>query len=379
MIKIPFVLQSGSEFMRIVTYLSLVLNISVLSGAAYAKNDAVYTVAKFKVEATAKNAVLAKEKAIDEGRSAAFKFLLHRLTGYGSHSRLPRVDDKTIEGMTDGLRVRSNSNSGTKYIGSLDFNFRADEVRKLLRSYSIPILEEQSDKIVVVPYYLSQDFSRKATQMKRGWRKAWLEQDLVHTLTPVQLAHSKAGVTSDNIKAVLQGNGQIYNEILSSYVNSHKSKYFILAIASPSEKQGMMKVNLIGNDAAGQFQLQREYKIEKNGTSWDSEKAAHYSMQVIQGRWKIIRSDELGDDEIASTPENILVTVVFSGFKEWQKIRSKINRIPGVDSLEVGSLSARGAEVSLSYPGGAERLSQNLGKYELMLQNENGAWIMRGL
>lgn len=379
MINKSSVLRSGSEFMRIFTYLASILFLAGLTSAAYAKNDVVYTVAKFKVEAQAKNAVLAKKKAIAEGREAAFKFLLHRLTGYSSHSRLPRVDARTIEGMTDGLRVRSNSNSGVKYIGSLDFNFRADSVRKLLRSYSIPILEEQSDKIVIVPYFLSGDFSKKTTRIKRDWRKAWLAQDLVHTLTPVQLAHSKAGVTKDNIKAVLQGNAQIFNEIRDSYINSHKSRYFILAIASASEKAGMMDVNLIGNDAAGQFQLKREYRISRNGISWDSEQAAHYSMQVIQGRWKIIRSEELGDDEIASTPENVLVTVVFSGFREWQAIRSKINKIPGVDSLEVGSLSARGAEVSLSYPGGAERLSQHLGKYSLMLQNENGAWIMRGL
>ncbi len=374
-----FVLRSGSEFMRIFTFIASFILAAFFTQGALAKNDVVYTVAKFKVEAKAKNAVLAKKKAIAEGREAAFKYLLHRLTGYSSHSRLPRVDSRTIEAMTDGLRVRSNSNSGVKYIGSLDFNFRADAVRKLLRSYSIPILEEQSDKIIIVPYFLSEDFSKKTTRIKRGWRKAWLAQDLIHTLTPVQLAHAKAGVTKENIKAVLQGNGQIFNEIRESYVNSHKSEYFILAIATSSGKAGMMDVRLVGNDAAGYFQLQRDYKIGRNGISWDSEKAAHYSMQVIQGRWKIIRSEELGDDEIASTPENILVTVVFSGFKEWQTIRTKINKIPGVDGLEVGSLSARGAEVSLLYPGGAERLSQHLGKYSLMLENENGAWIMRGL
>ncbi len=356
--------------------IALLIYLSLCSNA-YAKNDNVYTVAKFKVEATAQNAVRAKAKAIATGRVEAFYYLLRRITSYSAYSRLPKVDPKTIESLLDSLTVRDSKNSRVRYIASLDFNFRADSIRKLLRSYSIPFLEEQSKKIIVLPVYLTEDQSRQATNIKRDWRTAWNRQDMVHILTPVQLGHLKAVASTENIQAVLNGNRNIFRQISSEYKQTYKVDNFLMAIAYPSQKPGKMKVSLVGSDGVGPIFLDREYQFDSSRGRWDSEKAAHYSLQVLEGRWKIIRSEELGGDEVASAPESVLVTVIFSGFKEWQQIRQKISDVPGVDGLEVGSLSARGAELSLSYPGGAERLSQKLGQYKLVLQNENGAWILR--
>ncbi len=348
-----------------------------LCSDAYSKNDKVYTVAKFKVEATSKNAVRAKQKAIAIGRTEAFYTLLRRITSYSTHSRLPKVDKKTIESLIDSLTVRDSKNSRVRYIASLDYSFQADSVRKLLRSYSIPFLEEQSKKIIVLPVYLTQDQSRVARDIKRDWRKAWNRQDLIHILTPVQLGHLKAVASPENIQAVLDGNHSAFQQISDEYKRTYKVDHFVMAIASASKKPGKITVSLVGSDGAGPIFLDRDYAFSSRRGRWDSEKAAYYSLQVIEGRWKIIRSEDLGGDEVASAPENVLVTVIFSGFKEWQKIRKKISDVPGVDALEVGSLSARGAEVSLSYPGGAERLSQKLGRFQLVLQNENGAWILR--
>ena len=40
-------------------------------------------------------------------------------------------------------------------------------------------------------------------------------------------------------------------------------------------------------------------------------------------------------------------------------------------------VSARSADVSLNYPGGAERLADAMAAKGLALRNEGGAWVLR--
>ena len=344
----------------------------------HGKNDKVYTISKFRVEAVAKNAVAAKRKAISEGQRKALIFLFKRLTPYTSYSRLPRLDKRTVEALITGISVRSEKNSRVKYLATLDFSFQADGVRKLLRSYSIPILEEQSKKVVIVPVYVSDDNSKKSKISRRIWRKQWSKLDLSHTLVPLQLGHVKAAVTNENMKALLEGDQGLYNGLKNDYLATYKAEYFILALAYPSEKTGHMAVKLIGDDSAGAFQLSRNYKLSGRTISSAALKATIFSQKVLEARWKVVNSDLLGEDLLASAPETLLVTVLYSGFKQWQKIRKKIESVPGIDSIEVGVFSARGAEISLSYPGGGERLSQQLLRYNLTLENANGSWVLKG-
>jgi len=78
-----------------------------------------------------------------------------------------------------------------------------------------------------------------------------------------------------------------------------------------------------------------------------------------------------------SESETVLATVEFSGFREWKAIRVRLGKVPGLHSIDVGSISARGAEITLTYPGGAAYLSRQLAPYNLALENIGGAWILR--
>ena len=98
-----------------------------------------FTVANYPVEARADNAVAAKDKALADGQQAAFRSLLKRLvpvTAYAAHqAALPTVKAGDL---VDGVRVRSERNSSTDYIASLDFSFQSKAVRDLLRREGIP-------------------------------------------------------------------------------------------------------------------------------------------------------------------------------------------------------------------------------------------------
>ena len=71
------------------------------------------------------------------------------------------------------------------------------------------------------------------------------------------------------------------------------------------------------------------------------------------------------------------LTVEFAGMQQWQKMRARLARVPGVQALEVTSLSARSGDVTMQYPGGVERLAQQISAYNLYLENVGNGWILR--
>jgi hypothetical protein len=54
---------------------------------------------------------------------------------------------------------------------------------------------------------------------------------------------------------------------------------------------------------------------------------------------------------------------------EWQQISQRLSATPGVSNMEVEGLSARGARMSLVYPGGAEALARALSSQGLSVRS----------
>ena len=97
-----------------------------------------FTVGNYPVEARADNAVAAKTKALADGQQAAFRSLLKRLVPVTSYPRLRRLPPIKAGDLVEGVSVRSERNSSTDYIASLDFSFQSKGVRDLLRREGIP-------------------------------------------------------------------------------------------------------------------------------------------------------------------------------------------------------------------------------------------------
>ena len=86
-----------------------------------------------------------------DGQQAAFRSLLKRLVPVTAYDRLKRLAALKSSGFLEGVSVRSERNSSTRYIASLDFSFRADSVRAVLQQEGIPFVEEQAREVIIVP------------------------------------------------------------------------------------------------------------------------------------------------------------------------------------------------------------------------------------
>jgi len=339
---------------------------------AAAAADAVFTVGNYPVEARAENAVTAKNKALADGQQAAFHSLLKRLVPVTVYQRLRRLRAVPAGDLVEGVRVRSERNSSTDYIASLDFSFQPKAVRDLLRREGIPFMDEPAAAVTLVPLWRAADAA--APKEEAAWSNVWKGLDLEHALTPLKLQGLKREIAPDAVNALAEGDGRAIRALVAAY----GSELVLIAVAEQDIAAKRLNVTLTGRDAVGAFLLKRAYRLDPADPGYASELAAVVSLGILEGRWKAIKSPGGGGAvaKAAAGDSDLMIAVEFRGMSEWQDISRKLSATPGVEELEVAGLSARGARVTLRYAEGAERLADALAQQGLSLRNAGGNWVL---
>jgi hypothetical protein len=346
-----------------------ILALAVAGGANAAEK--VFTIANYPVEASAENAVAAKEKAVTEGQQAAFRSLLKRLMPVTAFPRAKQFASVRAADLVEGVRVRSERNSTTDYIASYDFSFQSKAVRDLLRREGIPFTDEQAPAVTIIPAWRAG--AGVAPTDEAAWTKAWKGLDLDNTLTPVKLQTLRKEVRADTIDAIASGDGSAMRALAGEY----KTEYVLLALAELNPAGGRLEVTIAGRDAVGAFTLKRPYRIDAADPAYARELAAVVALRTLEGRWKAIKVRGGGGGAAAAGGDtDMLIAVEFRGMSEWQDISRKLGATQGVEELEVAGLSARGARVTLRYAQGAEQLAQELARQGLNLRNAGGNWVL---
>jgi hypothetical protein len=332
-----------------------------------ASTDRVFTVGNYPVEARAENAVAAKDKALADGQQAAFRSLLKRLVPVTAYAQVRKLTAARAGDLVEGYRVRSERNSATEYIASLDFSFQPKAIRDMLRREGIAFTDEQAPALTVIP--VRRTAASGAFESEASWTNVWRGLDLEHALTPVKLQGLKKEIAPQTLDALANGDGGAMRGLAAAY----GSELVLLAVAEQDNAAGRLNVTLSGRDAVGAFILQRAYRLDAGDPAYTSELAAVVSLRILEGRWKAIKSRR---ETAARDAVDLLIAVEFRGMSEWQEISRRLGATPGVEELEVAGLSARGARVTLRYARGAEALANALARQGLSLRAAGNNWVL---
>lgn len=339
-------------------------------------DERVFTVAKYPIEAEAESAVVAKREAMVDGQRGAFHALLKRLVPVTAYKRLPNPKPGDIDAMTRGLNVRSEQNSRTEYLAEIDFRYDPDQVRQYLRRQRLPFLERQAPEVLLVPVYRNANTAAPRYLAnaggQRAWRQAWAELDLDNTLTPVRLAQVKLEIRDDVRRGLADGD----LSMLRIFQREYGAERFILASAEPDPTGRRLIVSIAGQDAVGAFHLKRTYPIEDEDLLYSAELATIIGLGILEGRWKAVAADSNSLVAAAGPAEDIVFYVRYAGFGQWQGLRQRLANLPGVETFDTGTVSARGAEVRMRYAGGLTALRQRLARDGLPMGQEGNAWVV---
>lgn len=370
----------------------MVLALATACAVAAAPPDRVFTVGNYPVSAVDSNAVAAKEKALAEGQKAAFRSLLKRIVPVTAYKQLARLNAVKADALISGVSVRSERNSSTEYLASLDFSFQADAVRDALTREGIAFVDQQAEPVTVVTVMRTGN-PAEAKPDTSTWHQSWKGLDLEHTVTPVKLEALKPEIHNDTVNMLLTGDDNGMRIVAGEY----KSGRVVLAVVEPDLSAKKMTVTLAGQDAVGPLLLSRVYRISDGDVAYASELAAVVALGVLEGRWKAVKAPapltapapfEPATTEApppwlaAAAPpaggDRIGMAVEFTSLAQWNEIRTQLLDTPGVDSLDVMTVSARNADIALSYPGGAPALANAIGARGLSLTDAGGAgWVLR--
>lgn len=366
---------------------------------ASGQEEKLFTIGNYPLEARADNAVAAKERAIADGQQAAFRSLLKRLVPVTAYRRLDRLKNVKPGEFIESFAVRSERNSSTAYIASYDFVFSPDPVRKLLDREGIPYLDRPAPTITIVPAYrVSPDAAKRlsptfsAAAGSDAWLYAWKALDLANSLTPASLQPLKPEVHGDTIRALAEGDLGMLRTLGQAY----GTEAIVLAVLEPEADQKKLKVVLVGRDAVQNLYLKRIYRMDEGDLAYTAELAAVISLAILEGRWKAINvrnyppqqasapAPSAGGWGVSSSPPGhdygatggvqaggapLTIAIAFQGMAEWQEISRELTHTPHVADVEVLGLSARGARVSLHYPGNAQTLADALAQRGLILES----------
>jgi hypothetical protein len=345
--------------------------------------DSLFTAAKVSVDTTAKDAVAAKAAGMAEAQRKGLDIVLKRLVPSGD---LPELSQDDVEALVEGVSVLNEQMSTTRYIATLDISFSEQAVKQLLASYSLGVSEARGPMISVLPIVIDGDAVR--SEGAEGWRQAWQTLDLTHGMVPITLLQPRPELSAKQVKAVLDGDEEAFAALKSTYGDAP------LVIAVGQAAQGNFVTRLVGADGTGAINFGRTDKIGQGGAKRAARDAAMTAFGIIEERWKMTQSGQPGSTEARQDvpareqkPEgerpqgdvarSVVALVEFSGLKNWQDMRSKLMNVPGLQALEVNSLSARTASISFEYAGSLGKLQKELELNGFSFENGEESFVVR--
>lgn len=365
--------------------LGLCLALGLMAAPAQADDDTPYTVSKIDVDVTAKNAVAAKAKAMADAQKRGIDTVLRRVVPFSFSAKLPDLQPQQVETLVNGMAIRKEQYSTTRYIATLDVIFNEQGVKELLSSLGIPTSEERAPMISVLPLVID---GNKVKSVNEPWRQAWLDLDLTHGLTPANVLQPRPELEAGMVRAVLAGDAGAFAAVQRDY----GSAPLIIAVGQKVEG-GRFVTRLAGTDGVGRINYGRSDKL--SGTAPKAaQDAASFAYAVLENCWKATRAapdpvaapvnyEEGGTPPPQAAPQQgepgrlVTAVVVFAGLKEWQQIRGRLAQVPGLQRLEVNSLSARTASITFDYAGSLGHLQQVLGQSGFSFENREEAFVLR--
>ena len=375
---------SGRRYFAIPLMMALILQFG-LSVPAAARGASVYTIAKVKIDAHADNAVIAKKRGLEKGPLLALKSIFKRFVPFKAYDRLASLTLAEANEVIDGFSVRNERNSSTRYLALLDYTFSRKKLQALFVKKGVPFFDRRSRKQVLMPVFNTSDDQASDKKNEKQWWSAWRTIDFKHGLTDTRLYQAKQS-DQELWQKISTGDRPQYETLRRRYA----TKKLILVDARLNEEGNRLVLRIYGEDHVGPIDYRQEIPLDDAGVKQSYETAAKISYGIVEGRWRepqiagdvvAILSPTNDQDEVASSKrlisETVFLRVAFRGLRDWQQIKKRLQRIPGVQKMQVNSLSPRGADVRLKYPGGIDRLRSQLSAYRFALDQSEKEVVLR--
>ncbi len=350
----------------------LVLAFMLAIGGARAATDDIFTVRGVKVDVTDKDAATAKVRAIQEAQMKAFHTLLSRIADEDAWRQLSKLGPRKIGRMMSSLSIEEEHTGARRYIGRLTIRFRPARVRQALQSIGKGVITRQSPKILIVPVWRTADgpVLWEDNPWRRAWNEAQSESALVPVVVPVGDMTDRQTLSATE---ALEGDAARLGALRLRYdVDS-----VLVAIAEPAGENAVHAV-MTGDSPVGRIAFDKVYTVQEGGLDAAARQAVERFHSVMTYKWKKkVAAERAAKARAAAMATRLPVIVPFHSLREWQSLRARLVTIPGVDNVDVSTLSGNGAEIVLTSRLPLESLRSALQQSRFQLLRSGSRWVLR--
>jgi hypothetical protein len=361
---------SRARFDRLWRTIAFALALLLPQAPAQAQ-ESVFDVDKVAVDVTAETAAAARERAIVDGQTKAFRALMERLVSSENLSRLPPARPAEVTPLVRDFSVSDEKTSAVRYLANLTVRFRPEDVRRYLVDLGIPYAETRSKPVVVLPVY-----ENSGTMLlwddPNPWRQGWAARPPGPSgLVPMVLPSGDlTDIATIGVEQALRSDTQR----LSAIANRYGAEDTIVAQATfgVSTRTGRPEV-AVQVVRHGPSTSINDVPFVSSYAATESEtveallaRAASDVARQIENAWKRNNLMQFGRDAVAA------VTVPVRGLADWIETQKRLASVPVVRRVELVLMSREEVRVNLHFIGEDEQLVNALRQADLELRARGG-------
>jgi hypothetical protein len=350
--------------------LGILAALLIMAAQPLAAATDIFEVKDVKVDVTAKTAAAAREKALADGQSAAFRQLMERLVLVDDVNRLPKLSAAEAAPLVRDFSVANEKVSTVRYLASLTFRFKADEVRQFLIDRRLPFAETRSKPVLILPVYQAQG-ALLLWDDPNPWRHAWTVQPHNDSLVPLALpAGDLTDIATIGAEQAVKGDQQRLAAVALRYRTD--STLVALATLSLSARSNGPELDVfVTRHGGGDQTFVRSYAA---GRTEDVDgllrRAAADIARQIKNTWKRENLLQFGQDAVLPT------TISVGHLGHWIEIRKRLGSVAVIRKIELVQMSRDEVRVNLHYIGETDQLTVALKQADLILDQQGGTFML---
>lgn len=328
--------------------------------------DDVFTV-RVPVDTTADTAANARAQALADGQRRALRRVFERTVLAEDMARLPRLNDRQIEGLVQALEVDKERTSPVRYLAELTIRFKPGEVRGLLQQAGLRFAETRSRPVLVLPVLREGD-SELLWEETNRWRRAWAETPARDGLVPiiVPIGDLTDGDTID-AAAALAGD----EEKLAAIMQRYRAVEAIVAVAEPPvnpQPRAPLRLAVTrygappGEDA--QAGLAPEGGVFRAAGTQEEQMAAAVRdvAQRIENAWKRANVLRFGEEQQLTA-----ILSLQNGLGDLVDARLRLGEVASVRRVEINAFTRQMARLVVTFSGEPQQLQAALAQKDMTL------------
>jgi hypothetical protein len=329
--------------------------------------EAVFQVSAIPVDATAADAVAARDQALRQGQIEGLRRLLRRLVPAEQHGRLPAVGPGEIERYVQNFEIADEQVASDQYLARLTVRYEPGAVRELLQVRGLPYADVASMPVVVLPLYQTAGGLRLWPD-DNPWWQAWAEhldsERLLRLVLPLGDLEDMAAVSPDRAMA-----GD--TDALAALGARYAADGVLLVIATPRETTPPALDLEMRRGGIEQANPPETLLARPGETLEDLMAEAVTGLQdSLDERWKsanLLRYDQA---------RTMVVDIPIARLSDWVEIDRGLLGLSEVDRVVVAAFARNIVRARVRYLGDELRLEEALGRLGLALSRKGESWLL---